>query len=163
LTGEPKETLQMENTKLLSRLRQLAQLDVDAIGAYEAAMGRVAPPVADKLSSFRVDHVRHIQDLDAVRTQLGGEAIEQATDLKGALLKGVAKATGLLGTRAALLALLGNEELTTRLYQIALKWDLPPDVREVIDRHYQEERRHLDWFRSAIVSRNWEGGASANP
>ncbi len=61
----------------VARLRNLAQLDVDAVGAYDAAIARVNEPlVRERLNDFRVDHVRHVQDLNAFIQRCGGQPVE---------------------------------------------------------------------------------------
>src|SRR3712207_265084 len=73
----------------VEKLRSLAQLDVDAVGAYDAAIARVKEPlVRERLNEFRVDHVRHVQDLNAFIRRFGGEPVELRPDFKGAAMKG---------------------------------------------------------------------------
>ena len=49
----------MRMDRKIMKLRRLCQLDVDAAGAYEAAITRVGVPMLkDKLTEFRGDHSR---------------------------------------------------------------------------------------------------------
>ncbi len=140
----------------VARLRNLAQLDVDAVGAYDAAIARVNEPlVRERLNDFRVDHVRHVQDLNALIQRFGGQPVELKPDLMGAAMKGITSVTSMMGTEAALVAMLGNEEFTNRTYDLALAFDWSPEVRGLIEKNREDERRHITWIREAVRRRPW--------
>jgi uncharacterized protein (TIGR02284 family) len=153
----------MASDKERSKLRELAQLDVDAIGLYDAAIQRITVPlVREKLSEFRVDHVRHVQDLNAEILKLGGEQVDGSPDVKGTLLRGFTAVTSMMGTQAALFAMAGNEEITNHSYQSALKAaDWTAEVRSLIERNYADERRHLAWIKQASKEKFWEAESGA--
>jgi rubrerythrin len=138
----------------LLKLRELAQLDVDAIGTYDAAIARATDEaVKTKLTEFRLDHVRHLQDLNALVVKLGGEQVEQKPDLKGTALKVMTQVTSMLGTDAALVAMAGNEGITNLSYEMALKTDWTGEERELIEKNREDERRHLNWIRETLRER----------
>ncbi|MFY0525824.1 ferritin-like domain-containing protein [Archangium gephyra] len=140
----------------VEKLRSLAQMDVDAVGAYDAAIARVKEPlVRERLNDFRVDHVRHVQDLNAFIRQFGGEPVELRPDLKGAAMKGLTAMTSMMGTEAALVAMLGNEEFTNRAYELALNFEWSPEVRTLIEKHRRDEERHITWVKDAVRQRPW--------
>lgn len=140
----------------VEKLRSLAQMDVDAVGAYDAAIARVKEPlVRERLSGFRVDHVRHVQDLNAFIHRFGGEPVELRPDLKGAAMKGLTAMTSMMGTEAALVAMLGNEEFTNRSYELALGFEWSPEVRTLIEKNRRDEERHITWIKSAVRERTW--------
>lgn len=147
----------------VAKLRSLAQLDADAVGAYDAAISRVSEPlVRERLNDFRVDHVRHVQDLNALIQRFGGEPVELKPDLKGAAMKGLTAVTSMMGTEAALVAMLGNEEFSNRAYELALQFDWNPEIRSLIQKNRQDEYRHVTWIRDAVRTRPWlTQGASA--
>jgi rubrerythrin len=152
----------MESNQQLNKLRDLAQLDVDAIGLYEAAMERITIPfVREKLSEFRVDHVRHVQDLNEEISELGGQPVSNSPDLKGTVLRGFTAVTSMMGTQAALLAMIGNEELTNLSYEAALKLNWSPDLRMLIEKNFFDEKRHLAWLKEALRQRVWERESGA--
>ncbi|MDY7227087.1 DUF2383 domain-containing protein [Hyalangium rubrum] len=153
----------MEEKAEVAKLRSLAQLDADAVGAYDAAIARVSEPlVRERLNDFRVDHVRHVQDLNALIQRFGGEPVELKLDLKGTAMKGLTAVTSMMGTEAALVAMLGNEEFTNRAYELALNFDWSPEVRGLIQKHREDEYRHVTWVRDAVRTRPWlREGASA--
>ncbi|MBU8896368.1 ferritin [Corallococcus sp. H22C18031201] len=141
----------------VARLRSLAQLDADAVGAYDAAISRIAEQlVRERLNDFRIDHARHVQDLNAVILQFGGEPLALRPDLKGTAMKGLTAMTSMMGTEAALVAMLGNEEYSNRAYELALRFDWSPAVRGLIEKHREDERRHVLWIRDAVRTRPWE-------
>jgi rubrerythrin len=154
-----------EKSSEVAKLRSLAQLDADAIGAYDAAIARVNEPmVRERLNDFRVDHVRHLQDLNAFIQRFGGEPVELRPDLKGTAMKSLTAVTSMMGTEAALVAMLGNEEFTNRAYEMALAFDWSPEVSGLIKKNREDEYRHVTWIRDAVRTRPWlqEGaGASA--
>jgi rubrerythrin len=148
----------------VAKLRSLAQLDADAVGAYDAAIARVTEPlVRERLNDFRVDHVRHVQDLNALIQRFGGEPVELKPDLKGTAMKSLTAVTSMMGTEAALVAMLGNEEFTNRAYELALQFNWSPDVRGLIQKNREDEYRHVTWIRDAVRNRPWlkEGATSA--
>ena len=140
----------------VEKLRSLAQLDVDAVGAYDAAIARVKEPlVRERLNEFRVDHVRHVQDLNAFILRFGGEAVELRPDLKGAAMRGLTAMSSLMGTEAALVAMLGNEEFSNRAYELALSFEWSPDVRSLIEKNRRDEERHITWIKESVRRRPW--------
>jgi rubrerythrin len=150
-----------DNKPEVSKLRSLAQLDADAVGAYDAAISRVGEPlIREKLNEFRIDHVRHLQDLNAFIQQFGGEPVELKPDLKGAAMKMATAASSMMGTHAALAAMLGNEEFSNRAYEYALRFEWSPEVRTLVEKNREDERRHLAWIQDALKDRLWGTGRS---
>jgi rubrerythrin len=151
----------MEREKQVSKLRDLAQLDVDAISLYEEAINRITIPlISERIAEFRVDHLRHVQDLSEEIIKLGGRPVENAPDVKGTLLRGFTALTSMMGNQAAVMAMIGNEELTNRSYESALKLDWSPSQRALIEKNYADEKRHLAWLKSASKQKLWETEAS---
>ena len=146
----------MANKSEVAKLRSLAQMDVDAVGAYDAAIARVREPlVREKLNEFRVDHVRHVQDLNAFIQRFGGEPVELRPDFRGAAMKGLTAMSSMMGTEAALLAMLGNEEFSNRAYDLAVQFEWSAEVRGLIQKNRQDEERHITWIREAARLRPW--------
>jgi demethoxyubiquinone hydroxylase (CLK1/Coq7/Cat5 family) len=144
----------------VGKLRRLAQLDVDAVGAYDAAIARIKEPlVRERLNEFRVDHVRHVQELNAFILRYGGAPVELKPDLKGAAMKSLTAMTSLMGTEAALVAMLGNEEVTNRAYEQAQHLAWPPELRALIQKNRRDEERHGTWVKEAVRKRPWAGAA----
>lgn len=144
----------VEDRKVLALLASLAQLDVDAVKAYERALRNVdEPDVHRRLAVFRDDHERHVQELgDAIRS-LGGSPPEPKPDLKGLLLGGLTALRSATGTGGALSAMRGNEQLTNRRYDAALRTEgLSDEFRDLIRRNWEDEKRHLRYIEQTLAA-----------
>ncbi|WNG62438.1 ferritin-like domain-containing protein [Archangium gephyra] len=146
----------MDLNKMMDRLNDLIALDIDAVGAYEAAINRIdVESLRMSLREFQQDHVRHIQDLTRVVVTLGGTP-RTKPDVKGFILKGFTAVTSMMGNEAALQAMRGNEMLTNRTYQAALEVEWSDEARAIIERNYSDEQRHLAFIENALRTRLWE-------
>jgi uncharacterized protein (TIGR02284 family) len=136
----------------------LLELDYDAIEAYRSAIERL-DDVSDKaqLGSFLADHERHVRELTPIVEGMGKRA-SKGPDIKQWLTKGKVVIMGLAGDNAILLAMKTNEDDTNRAYERATsRNDLPVDVRDVLERNLQDERRHRAWLEARL------GAAKAAP
>ena len=141
----------MDDKRLVQRLRMLAHFDVDAMAAYEVTLRHLDDEaVREKLSGFRLDHARHVQDYNALIAQKGGDPVSLEPDAKGTVLKSLTAASSSLGTRAALRAMLGNEQLTNATYEVVLRMKWPSEVRELIKKNREDERHHQAWVRQTL-------------
>lgn len=142
---------------LIDRLNSLLMLDHDAVGAYQAAIDRIKSPICKgRLLDFLVDHRRHIAALRECLVRYEGP-IKDRAGVKGVLLKGITALQSMAGDEMALMAMQTNEKLTNKEYADALRdKTVPEDVREVIERNYADEVRHLAWIVEAIANRTWE-------
>ena len=147
----------MAGDDVVKKLAKLAQLDIDAVRAYEQALEEITvPSVHASLMSFKRDHEQHIVDLSREIKALGGEPPENSPDLKGFLITGFTAIRSLTGTEGALKAMLTNEKLTTSTYESALKEDsLLPHVRELVEKNYSDERRHLAYIEKTLADKPW--------
>jgi uncharacterized protein (TIGR02284 family) len=152
----------METKELEKELNSLIHLDHDAVSAYESAIGRIDnEPIKQQLRSFQEDHKRHIRDLSNALKSAGGKPNDRS-DVKGVFIKGFTAVTSMMGTEAALRAMQGNEKLTTSTYARAREKDFGPSIKTIIDRNYEDERRHLAYIENTLRTRPWES-ASAHP
>jgi len=137
-------------------VQDLIHLDMDAIKAYEQAIKACDHEnVAAQLRSFQGDHQRHVNDLSEELRKLG-EQPDVRTDIKGFFIEAFTAVTA-HGTKSALLAMRGNETLTTARYKAALDLqDLPDSTKEVIRKNYADEQRHLQWIKMALDQKIWE-------
>ncbi|HYR20031.1 MAG TPA: ferritin-like domain-containing protein [Myxococcales bacterium] len=137
-------------------VQDLIHLDMDAIKAYEQAIKACDhETVAAQLRSFQGDHQRHVNDLSEELRKLG-EQPDVRTDIKGFFIEAFTAVTA-HGTKSALLAMRGNETLTTARYKAALDLqDLPDSTKEVIRKNYADEQRHLQWIKMALDQKIWE-------
>lgn len=148
--------------KAIEVMNDQIHLDLDAITAYDEAIeGCDSQDIKDQLGVFRGDHERHVSELSAMVRQYGGTPAER-TDIKGFFIKAFTKLAS-HGDRSALYAMRGNEQLTNKSYEKALENELPDDVRSLLERNLQDERRHLSWIEETIRARAYEEETPAPP
>jgi uncharacterized protein (TIGR02284 family) len=140
----------------IGTLQDLIHLDMDAIRAYDQAIKACEHEnVAEQLRSFKGDHERHVRDLSRELEALG-EKPDVRTDLKGFFIEKFTAITS-MGTRSALMSMMGNETLTTARYKAALELqELPESAKGVIRTNYADEQRHLQWIKNALDQKIWE-------
>lgn len=152
----------MNEKQTIEKLNDLIKLDHDAVAAYEEAIQRIdISSVSMKLREFQNDHRRHITDLSQCVTRLGGQP-EQKTSIKGFFLKQMTSISASMGNEAALRAMQANEKLTNKSYAKAVQENWPADIRNIIEKNYQDEQRHLQQIEQWINTRVWEQ-AGAHP
>jgi uncharacterized protein (TIGR02284 family) len=149
---------------VLQTLINLCQLDIDAYRAYEQALENITHAnIATTIRGFQADHDRHVRELsDAIR-RLGGTPPERKPDLKGFLLEGFTAIRSATGTAGALKAMESNEMLTNNRYEAALSINMPDDIRLLVQKNREDERRHLDWIRDANQRQIWNVGPERRP
>lgn len=128
-------------------LRELIELDYDAIEAYEAAINRLEKEsFKDKLKEFKKDHERHVNELNNVLSAHSEELVE-GPSVKQWLAKGKVVLANIMGDEAILQAMRTNEEDTNtaykRLNEHEDKWS---DATDVLRRGLEDERRHKKWI-----------------
>jgi hypothetical protein len=147
----------MTDQEIVAELVSLAQLDVDAVVAYDRAISAMGEgTVARELSAFKVDHERHIVDISQALLAMGKTAPQLKPDLKGSILGTMTGLWSRLGTAQALQAMRTNEQLTTSSYARALAKPFPEHLLAIIRRGDADERRHLAWIERALDQRSWE-------
>jgi rubrerythrin len=147
----------MANPELMRHLISLVHLDIDAIHAYQLAIKEIdVQEVKDNLIKFKQDHQRHLDDLAPFIRSLGGEPPAFKPDFKGYFIKGFTALRSLTGTEGALKAMRSNEQLTNKTYEDALTWQMPDEIRSVIQKNRDDERRHLTYIEDIINQRVWE-------
>jgi uncharacterized protein (TIGR02284 family) len=136
---------------LESLLTDLAQLDFDAVAAYQAAIDRLEnPQFKAALSEFRDDHLRHTRELGECLRAMGKEAPTEG-DMKQILAKGKVVIGGMLGDRAILEAMRTNEDDTVTAYDRAVRHkDCPRSVLDVLEGAQRDEHRHRAWMETAL-------------
>jgi uncharacterized protein (TIGR02284 family) len=137
-------------------LQDLIHLDMDAIKAYDQAIRACEHEnVASQLRQFRGDHERHVTALSGELERLG-EKPDVRTDVKGFFIEKFTAITS-MGTRSALMSMMGNEGLTNARYKAALDLeDVPESAKAVIRVNYADEQRHLEWIKNALDQKIWE-------
>lgn len=147
----------MTDQEIAETLERLVHLDLDAVLAYDRALGAIGHgPIAAQLSEFRLDHQRHVLEFSRLLLAMHRTPPEARPDVMGTILGGVTAVRARLGTGQALQAMRDNEQLTTSTYARALAKPLPPDALELVRRGADDEQRHLAWIERALDERVWE-------
>jgi rubrerythrin len=135
----------LTDPEVVKALNDLRHLDHDAIQSYEHALKHVDDDLSVKadLLSFKLDHERHIVELDIAVAAHGGVPEELHRDVKGLLLEGLTALRSVTGMLGALKAMRTNEKHTNAKYDAAMELALPRDVLLVILSALDDERRHL--------------------
>ncbi len=140
----------MDNDQIVKVLNELLHVDIDAIRAYGQALDAAKDPeVVNRLTEFRGDHERHVNELSSIVRRFGGTPVG-GPDIKGFLLEGMTAIRAMMGEDGALKAMRQNEQVTNRAYERALQQPFPADVLDVVRRNREDERRHLAWIEARV-------------
>ncbi len=147
----------MTSNEVVKKVNSLIQLDIDAVHAYQQAIEHIdVTDVKNQLVQFKHDHENHVQNLSEVVRKLGGQPPEFSRDFKGFVIQGFTALRSVTGTEGALKAMKSNEELTNSSYDDALSWDVTTEVRNVIQKNRDDEKRHLRYIEQCIENCVWE-------
>lgn len=129
-------------------LKELIELDYDAVEAYEAAINKIESlEYKEKMRLFKADHERHIQDLSSLLKQHNVEPPIEASLGKQWLAKGKVVLANLLGDITILKAMVSNEIDTNTAYENVLSHDdIWSDSIEIIKKGLEDEKRHKAWL-----------------
>jgi uncharacterized protein (TIGR02284 family) len=132
-------------------LYQLVELDYDAVAAYDAAIARLKDSEAkSELEGFKRDHERHVQEVGDQLRLLGNQP-PSGPDVKRVLTQGKVVIAGLMGDRAILMAMKTNEDDTNTAYERATsRNDVTPELRALLQRNLEDERRHRGWIERRV-------------
>jgi competence protein ComEA len=131
----------------LEELIAIAELDREAAAAYDlAAYGLPSEEVRDQLTAFRDDHLRHVVDIGALLRTRGVDLPDETGRAEASAMADLAAAAVEMGTKATLLAMIGNERLTNGTYESALLAITDPDARALLERNFADDKRHLAWL-----------------
>lgn len=156
-------TLIGKESRLIDTLKNLIELDFDAINAYQAAIDRLDSPIfKTAMREFMADHERHIQELTGVVLDMG-DAPPTKGDLKSILTKGKVLIGQITGDAGILSAMHSNEEDTNTAYERSLSRDdvIPPNIFTILARALEDERRHKAWIERALVQNQQMGTSSS--
>lgn len=149
MTQAPGESVRED---IISKLDDLIALDNDAIAAYQAAIERLDDKaIAQRFAEFKKDHERHVRDLSGAVTTMGGTP-KTGGDIKKILTKGKVVLAGLASDKQILEAMKSNEDETVAKYDKAVRecGTAPPQVKEILARGLEDERRHRAWIEQQI-------------
>lgn len=138
-------------TDFITAIKDLIELDYDAIAAYEAAIERMDNETyKNKLNSFKQDHEKHIEGLSAFLQDKGKDG-PTGPSVKSYLTQGKVVLANLIGDRTILIAMRSNEIDTNTAYERINNYeDMPQEIRETLKQGLEDERRHLAWLEEIL-------------
>jgi uncharacterized protein (TIGR02284 family) len=133
--------------QLIQVVNGLCGRDYDAIAAYESAIDRLHDAAdREQLRMFLADHVRHTRMLSAAVHKLEGPAATRGT-LLGNLQRAKVILASALDDHTIFMALRSNESAMTSAYEKAARHDaIDVALRDVLETHLADERRHRAWI-----------------
>ncbi len=159
----PEQASEVEADEQLAALAALARLDLDAAGAYRVAADAIGDEDIEAiLMEFSNDHLRHVDDLNGLIVARGGQPVPRAVP-EPSLLGPLMETAIAVGGDVAIMALLGNEQLTNRSYEVALEIEWDEESQRILDRNAEDEQRHLAWLAEAEDELWAEVEAEAEP
>ena len=131
-----------------SALKDLIELDYDAVEAYEAAINRLDNEDYKKaLTEFKQDHERHISELSDLLREHGETPPKGASIGKQWLTKGKVLLGNIIGDDAILAAMKSNEIDTNTAYErMSIHDKIWDNAKDIIKAGLEDERRHKDWL-----------------
>ena len=143
------------NQDTMTVILNVIELDLAAVEAYRLAADVCTDgDIKKQLSAFGADHERHVRDLSAWARSQGSEPPAELGDIGKVIVDYTMLSSQ--EDRTAVLAMRGNEELTNGTYASALRGEAPEDLRPILERSFEDERRHIAWIREAIGLRAWD-------
>ena len=131
----------------LESVCNLVHVNIDAVESYDQALKHAtSPAIKNKLSTFKANHQRHVEELTTLIKKLGGNPPKKEKDLKGFFIKGMTAIESILGESAALHAIKSNEKTVCRQYESALDLDLPHEAKQVIEKQVGDTKMHLEYL-----------------
>lgn len=136
-----------------SVIKELIELDYDAVEAYKVAIDKLASgDLKAKMQEFKKDHERHIEDLAAVLRK-HFEEVPTGPDGKQWLTKGKVFLASVVGDKAILMAMNDNETDTNTAYiRTFERDDIWNDAKDVIRKGKEDEKRHKETIEKLISS-----------
>ena len=135
-------------------IKELVELDYDALGAYESAINNLEnPEYKKKFEEFKLDHQRHITELSAFLSRCNETAPSGPDNMKKVLVKGKVELASLFGDQNILSAMLSNEEDTNTAYErinARIGESADKEIAKIIASGLADERKHKDWIQSKI-------------
>ncbi|WP_071794777.1 DUF2383 domain-containing protein [Francisella hispaniensis] len=147
-------TLVGTQAEFAKAVRELVELDFDAVEAYKTAINRLENiNYRNRLQQFKKDHERHISELNAVLDAHGEKKVEKPS-MKQWLTKAKVVISDIMGNDINVLkAMNTNEQDTNTAYERINKYkDKWVDAIEPLKKGLKDEKRHKKWIQYAISS-----------
>ena len=145
-------TLVGTQKQFVDAIKELLELEFDAIEAYKAAIERFdSKEYKSVVSGFLSDHEGHAKGLrDAIKAHKHTPP-EGAGVGKNLLTKGKVVIATIMGDRAILMAMHSNEEDTNVAYgRMVERSDAWEEVKLMLKKAQDDEHRHKAWFKKEL-------------
>lgn len=150
----------MDKNKMIDQLNHLLKVDHDAINSYEEAINGIdIEHVRSKLREFQSDHRMHVDKLTQAIRQMGGTPHDKSS-IKGFFQKSMTAISARMGNEGAIRAMEANEKLVNGVYAKAAKEPWPPDLLNLVQHNFDDEKRHLSFLQQCITQRVWDQQAA---
>ena len=138
----------------INAVKELIELEYDALEAYEMALERLeSPAFKAKLNEFAADHRRHISDLSNFIRNEDETPPTGPSTVKQWVTKGKVLVADMISDEAILRAMSDNETDTNTAYKrMNERDDISEEVIEVLRRNFEDEKRHKQWLEDTINS-----------
>jgi trans-aconitate methyltransferase len=137
---------------LFEAVKQLLELDYDAMDAYQVAINNITDTThKNKLLEFKQDHQRHVDQLSDFLSSQDIKAPVGPDNTKCLLAKGKVYLASIIGDKNILQAILSNEHDTNvayqRMYDRTSKDDnMHKGLYEIIYAGLKDEKSHKEWL-----------------
>jgi rubrerythrin len=143
--------------EMAEKLKSLAQLNIDAVHAYQQAIEAISESeIRDQMSRFRDEHNRHVAELSILIRECGETPPAYSSTSKGFVIAQFTAVRNVGGTESALQIMKTNVEWISRVYDQARAWDLAPAADAMVERNFRDEKRQLQYLEQALEDRVWE-------
>lgn len=133
-------------TEVRRALAELVRLGRRAAESYRAAEGVVDDHrVQAALIQLRLDHERHVEELDEALGELGGTVGAAGGEEEGNAVEAVVRRGATSGVEV-FSAMLASEDSLLRAYERHVGRGLTEPVRAMLARHRRENEAHLEWL-----------------
>lgn len=130
-------------TNFTDAMKELLELEYDALEAYKAAINRVKNEnYKAKLQEYQSDHEQHITQISNYLLKYSSE-IPKGPCGKQWLTKGKVVLGNLLGDKTLIDAMISNEEDTNKAYEnLNKREDKWPEIKQFLAEALSDEKRH---------------------
>ncbi len=138
-----------------SALKNLVELEYDTVEAYKVAIDQLkTPKFKDKLSEFKADHQRHIDELTRYLQKNNKDYPTGPDNTKQWLVKGkVALGEIVNNDKGILFAMSSNEVDTNTVYERMVAHDnIPNDIKQMMHDFLLDEKWHKAWIEEKLDS-----------
>jgi rubrerythrin len=132
-------------------LKDLVELELDAIGAYQAAIDRLdSEEYKKQLEKFKSQHLKHVEELSKYLNN-NNKDVPKEPSTKQWLTKGKTILASLIGDKTILKAMHSNEEDTNTAYErMNNRNDVPSDIKDQLSNFFSDEKNHKLWLEQEI-------------